>query len=133
MLQLKGLKHGFGGHIVAEMRDVDDEPLVRMVGGTAVETVVSHDIVGRLMLMAVRQPGLANVYESILGFEGHEFYLKCWPQLAGLPFGELAARFADAVPLGIKVRAARRRRPCCVGGAIFVAVGGAVDVAARAA
>jgi len=102
VLQLKGLKHGFGGHIVAEMRDVDDEPLVRMVGGRHVETVVSHDIVGRLMLMAVRQPGLASVYDAILGFEGHEFYLKKWPQASGMPFGELAAMFADAVPLGIK-------------------------------
>ena len=102
VLQLKGLKHGFGGHIVAEMRDVDDEPLVRMVGGRHVETVVSHDIVGRLMLMAARQPGLAAVYDAILGFEGHEFYLKRWPQAAGLAFGELAAMFANAVPLGIK-------------------------------
>ena len=102
VLQLKGLRHKIKGHVVAEMRDVDDEPLVAMIGGAHVETVVSHDIVGRLMLMAARQPGLASVYDAILGFEGHEFYLKKWPQLAGLTFGDLAARFDQAVPLGIK-------------------------------
>ena len=102
VLQLKGLRHRIKGHVVAEMRDVDDEPLVTMIGGEHVETVVSHDIVGRLMLMAARQPGLASVYDAILGFEGHEFYLKKWPALAGLTFGDLAARFDHAVPLGIK-------------------------------
>jgi len=63
---------------------------------------VSHDIVGRLMLMAARQPGLASVYDSILGFEGDEFYLKEWPTLEGSTFGSLQARFPEAIPLGVK-------------------------------
>merc|ERR1712036_24817 len=33
---------------------------------------------GRLMLMSARQPGLANVYASLLGFAGAEFYVKLW-------------------------------------------------------
>jgi hypothetical protein len=89
-------------HIVAEMRDVDNEKLVRMVGGGFVETVVSHDLVGRLMLMAARQPGLASVYDKLLGFEGEEFYFKEWPELTGVTFGELQSRFPDAIPLGVK-------------------------------
>jgi precorrin isomerase len=102
ILQLKSLRGGLQGHVVAEMRDVDNESLVQMVGGGCVETVVSHDIVGRLMLMAARQPGLASVYDSILGFEGDEFYLKEWPILDGMKFGSLQARFPEAIPLGVK-------------------------------
>jgi hypothetical protein len=102
VLQLKALRGGINGHIVAEMRDVDNEALVQMVGAGSVETVVSHDIIGRLMLMAARQPGLATVYESILGFEGEEFYLKQWPVLEGIKFKDLQTRFPDAIPLGIK-------------------------------
>ena len=67
------------------------------------ETVVSHDIVGRLMIMSVRQPGLAKVYEALLGFEGDEFYIEAWPQTIGKRFGDLFQHFPDAVPL---VRAA---------------------------
>ena len=49
---------------------MDNEPLVRMVGGSAVETVVSHDIIGRLMIQCARQPGLATVWEQLMGFDG---------------------------------------------------------------
>jgi hypothetical protein len=104
VLQLKGLRHELSGHIVAELRDVDNENLVQMVGMGSVETVVSHDIVGRLMLMAVRQPGLARVYDHILGFEGDEFYLKDWPELHNVKFKDLPLRFPHAVALGIKLK-----------------------------
>merc|ERR1712046_96827 len=90
-----------GGHVVAEVRDIDNEPLVKLVGGQNVETLVSHDVIGRLMLMSVRQPGLAKVYESLLGFSGDEFYMETWPELTGVRFTDLPARFPDAIPVGI--------------------------------
>jgi hypothetical protein len=114
---------------VAEIRDVDNAPLIKMVGSPLIETVVSHDIAGRcvscircsnvqiinldflftlstllprLMLMSARQPGLAKVYSSILGFQGDEFYVKNWPELEGVPFGEISRRFPLAIPIGLK-------------------------------
>ena len=51
VLALMSFPMGLSGHIVAEMRDIDNEPLVQLVGGTFVETIVSHDVLGRLMLM----------------------------------------------------------------------------------
>jgi hypothetical protein len=54
------------------------------------------------MLMAARQPGLASVYDAILGFEGDEFYLKEWPELHSVMFKDLPLRFPHAVALGIK-------------------------------
>merc|ERR1712032_819379 len=74
---------------------------MNLVGGSAIETVASHDIMGRLMLMSARQPGLANAYASLLGFERAEFYMKAWPELTDLRFGELFERFPDAVPIGL--------------------------------
>lgn len=105
MLSLRSLRYGLSGHIVAEVRDVDNEPLVKLVGGSAVETIVSHDVLGRLMLMSARQPGLAKVYEALLGFDGDEFYMQEWPELIGLKFGEITARFPNAVPIGIRSEA----------------------------
>ncbi|KAH8078178.1 hypothetical protein JL720_9856 [Aureococcus anophagefferens] len=104
VLSLVGLREaangGLGGHVVVEMQDVDNEPLVRMVGGESVETVVAHDVIGRLMIQCAAA-GLAEVWGSMLGFEGCEFYVKAWPELVGATFDECCVRFPDAVPLGI--------------------------------
>lgn len=101
MLLLRTMNKVIRGHVVAEVRDIDNEPLVSMVGGHMADTLVSHDMIGRLMLLSARQPGLAKVYEALLGFEGDEFYREEWPQLVGLEFKGLQRRFPDAIPIGV--------------------------------
>ena len=44
-----------------ELSDLDNEVLLKLVGGDLVETVVAHDVIGRLMIQCARQPGLAQV------------------------------------------------------------------------
>ncbi|KAL0903741.1 hypothetical protein M5K25_028139 [Dendrobium thyrsiflorum] len=105
VLSLTGVKDGLKGHIVVELSDIDNEVLVKLVGGDLVETVVAHDVIGRLMIQCARQPGLAQIWEDILGFENCEFYIKKWPQLYGMQFEEVLISFPDAVPCGIKVSA----------------------------
>ena len=60
---------------MVELSDIDNEQLVKMVGGELTETVVAHDVIGRLMIQCARQPGLAQIWEDILGFENCEFYV----------------------------------------------------------
>lgn len=102
VLTLKGLKRELNGHIVAEIQDIDNEPLVQLVGGTSVETVVSHDMIGRLLLVSMHEPGLAKVYRTTLGYEGHEFYAAEWPELVGVSFSEVMCRIPNAIPIGIR-------------------------------
>ncbi|KAK1668756.1 hypothetical protein QYE76_056915 [Lolium multiflorum] len=103
VLSLTGVKEGLRGHIVVEMSDLDNEPLVKLVGGELIETVVAHDVIGRLMIQCALQPGLAQIWEDILGFENAEFYIKRWPELDGMRFGDVLISFPDAVPCGVKV------------------------------
>ncbi|PON48776.1 POLLUX ion channel [Parasponia andersonii] len=103
VLSLTGVKEGLRGHVVVELSDLDNEPLVKLVGGELIETVVAHDVIGRLMIQCALQPGLAQIWEDILGFENAEFYIKRWPQLDGLCFEDVLISFPDAVPCGIKV------------------------------
>ncbi|KAL2485341.1 putative ion channel POLLUX [Abeliophyllum distichum] len=103
VLSLTGVKEGLRGHIVVEMSDLDNEVLVKLVGGDLVETVVAHDVIGRLMIQCARQPGLAQIWEDILGFENCEFYIKRWPQLDGMPFEDVLISFPEAIPCGVKV------------------------------
>ena len=94
------------GHVVAEVRDKDNEALIHLIGRGNVETVVSHDIIGRLMLMSVRQPGLAEVYGSVLGFEG----TSSTRTLEEAHRGEVQGRALDAPRRGSRGRQARVRR-----------------------
>ncbi|KAM3334042.1 hypothetical protein ACQJBY_028856 [Aegilops geniculata] len=103
VLSLTGVKEGLRGHIVVEMSDLDNEPLVKLVGGELIETVVAHDVIGRLMIQCALQPGLAQIWEDILGFENAEFYIKRWPELDGMRFGDVLISFPDAVPCGVKL------------------------------
>ncbi|XP_026658648.1 ion channel POLLUX isoform X2 [Phoenix dactylifera] len=105
VLSLTGVKEGLRGHVVVEMSDLDNEPLVKLVGGELIETVVAHDVIGRLMIQCALQPGLAQIWEDILGFENAEFYIKRWPQLDGMHFEDVLISFPDAVPCGVKVAA----------------------------
>lgn len=105
VLSLTGVKEGLRGHVVVEMSDLDNEPLVKLVGGELTETVVAHDVIGRLMIQCALQPGLAQIWEDILGFENAEFYIKRWPQMDGLCFRDVLISFPDAIPCGVKVAA----------------------------
>ncbi|KAM7510613.1 hypothetical protein LguiB_009488 [Lonicera macranthoides] len=68
VLSLTGVKEGLRGHIVVELSDLDNEILVKLVGGDLVETetIVAHDVIGRLMIQCARQPGLAQVWRGNL-------------------------------------------------------------------
>ncbi|KAL8525373.1 hypothetical protein ACS0TY_014848 [Phlomoides rotata] len=105
VLSLTGVKEGLRGHVVVEMSDLDNEPLVKLVGGELIETVVAHDVIGRLMIQCALQPGLAQIWEDILGFENAEFYIKRWPELDGHCFEDVLVSFPDAIPCGVKVSA----------------------------
>uniref|UniRef100_A0A7N0VE83 RCK N-terminal domain-containing protein n=1 Tax=Kalanchoe fedtschenkoi TaxID=63787 RepID=A0A7N0VE83_KALFE len=103
VLSLTGVREGLRGHVVVEMSDLDNEPLVKLVGGGLIETVVAHDVIGRLMIQCALQPGLAQIWEDILGFENAEFYVKRWPQLDGMRFIDVLISFPNAIPCGVKV------------------------------
>lgn len=105
VLSLTGVKERLQGHVVVELSDLDNEPLVKLVGGELIETVVAHDVIGRLMIQCALQPGLAQIWEDILGFENAEFYIKRWPKLDGLCFEDVLVSFPDAIPCGVKVAA----------------------------
>ena len=52
-----------------EMSDIDNEPLVKLVGGDLIDSGTAHDVIGRLMRQCALQPGLAQVtYYAIVTF-----------------------------------------------------------------
>ena len=51
-------------HITTQIRDIDCIPLLQLVCNDRCETVVSHDIVGRLMIMAVRCANVCGCFPA---------------------------------------------------------------------
>ena len=125
VLNLSTLQTRFA-NVVAEVRMSENEALLHLISQGTVAAVSSHDLCGALMLEFARQPGLNSVYSQVLGFEGAEFYIKRWPELDRRDFGELAALFPDAVPVGIIAGSGEcemnppRDRMLCTGDALVV-------------
>jgi len=116
VLALTGGMPWLNGHVVVELRDIDNAPVVRMgVSGDYTEAekkrmvlpLIGNDLTGRLMVMCSVEAGLARVFSHILAFAGNEFYFsdgKPWMQeLYGKRFADTCFMFADAVLIGIKL------------------------------
>lgn len=101
VMALKALDE-FNCHVVVEVQDVDNADLFQLVAPDFAEVIITHDIIGRLMIQCARCPGLANVLEEMMGFEGSEFYFEEHPELTGQSFYDITCRFDEAIPLGIK-------------------------------
>jgi len=70
MLSVLASKQNLAGHMVVELCQSDNRSHVELIGGRLIETVCTHDILGRCMIQCARSPGLAAVMEQILGFKG---------------------------------------------------------------
>jgi hypothetical protein len=95
-------------HIVLELQDVDNAD-VAMLGVVppmkpedTVIPVVSHDIVGKLMIQCAREIGLSRCFKNLLCFAGSECYFKEWPELVGKSFREACYHFAKAAVVGVR-------------------------------
>jgi len=65
----------YQGHVVAELRDNDNKPIIEVSGGSLVELVVVHDIIGRMLAKATVQPNIRRIYDDLLGFDGRPLEL----------------------------------------------------------
>merc|ERR1711970_1008056 len=115
-LALTGGMPFLNGHVVVELRDIDNAPVVRMAAPDdwtdqqkkrAVLPLIGNDLIGRLMIQCSIEPGLARCFTHILAFAGNEFYFsdhQVWmPELWGKRFADACFMFEDAVCIGIKL------------------------------
>jgi ion channel POLLUX/CASTOR len=87
---------------VAEIFDSRRIDLARRAYRGPVEILASDAIIGRLLAQNVRHAGLSHVYGELLTHgRGNEIHVRDCGQFAGMQFHELAARFEQAVLLGI--------------------------------
>merc|ERR1711959_559154 len=90
VLALSGGMPFLNGHVVVELRDIDNAPVVRMgvpdswseqMRKRKVIPLIGNDMTGRLMVQCSIEAGLARCFTHIPAFAGNEFYFSDWPQL----------------------------------------------------
>ena len=89
--------------IILELRDEESRLLVEAAARGRCNPVAAHDMASRVLAPSSYTRRLADVYESILGFEGDEFYfvnMAEMPEILGKSFGDILYCVPDAVPIG---------------------------------
>jgi voltage-gated potassium channel Kch len=87
--------------IAAEIRDVANAEVARVVGGDEVQLVLADDLIARIMVQSTRQPGLSGVYTELLDFDGCEIYAVEQPALAGKTFGQAVMAYDGCSLIGL--------------------------------
>jgi len=99
LLTLKGQNWPSKGRLIVQCANPANRHLLEKL--YRADVVVVGNIVTKLMAQSSNQPGLANVFSMMLGFDGDEFYSKEWIELVGMTFKQVVFRFPEAVVLGV--------------------------------
>jgi voltage-gated potassium channel Kch len=97
--------HSWGAdrpHVVAAVHDSANLPAARLAGGATARVIDADDMAIRLIVQSHRQSGLSRVCADLLDFDGHEFYMRSEPKLAGLTYGEALHGYDLGIPVGLR-------------------------------
>jgi voltage-gated potassium channel Kch len=89
-------------HIVAEINDIKNAGVCKMVGKDEIEVLLSSDIISKITAQTCRQSGLSLVYLDLMVFEGDELYFQPQPELTGKTFGEALFAYEDSALFGLQ-------------------------------
>jgi Castor and Pollux, part of voltage-gated ion channel/Calcium-activated potassium channel slowpoke-like RCK domain len=94
-------REGDGPGIVAEIFSETNRDVITRSFPENIVTVNTSDILAKILVQTSRSVGLSVVYSEILSFDGCEMYFHRadWGDIA---FRDLAFRFPDGVPMGIR-------------------------------
>jgi len=88
--------------IAAELRDIANAEVARIVGGDELQLVLADDLISRLVVQSSRQLGLSAVYSELLDFDGCEIYTTEIDELAGMTFSDAIMSFEDSSLIGLR-------------------------------
>lgn len=88
--------------VVAELHLPNMQKLARTLSPN-ISIIDEHSMLAKLMVQTSRTPGLAQVYDNLVGFESCEFYFyRPARGMAGITYGELVFRFAESSVIGVR-------------------------------
>lgn len=94
-------------HIVAELAELRNVEVARMVGKEEAQLIATSDLISRIVVQTSRQSGLSVVYIELLDFGGDEIYFQEEPGLVGRTFAEALHAYEETALMGIRFRDGR--------------------------
>lgn len=89
-------------HVVAEINDIKNSGVCKMVGKDEIEVVLSSDIISKITAQTCRQSGLSLVYLDLMVYEGDELYFQSQPELIGKTYGDALFAYEDSTLFGLQ-------------------------------
>lgn len=89
-------------HIVAQVQSSKSLDVLKLVGQNEVESLLTNDLISRIVVQTCRQSGLSIVYMDLLNFSGDEIYFKAEPGLEGNTYGHALLSYNHSTVIGIK-------------------------------
>jgi len=90
-------------HIITQLRHMKNLPVLKLIGEKDnVQTILTGDLIARIVAQTSRQSGLSVVYTELMDFGGDEIYFKHEPALAGKTFGDALLAYEDSSVMGIR-------------------------------
>ena len=86
--------------IVVDLDDPEPAEGLTLACGGSVEPLVAKRSVARIMAFALREPGLSQVVEELIGFRGADIHIHEAGDLTGRSFAESVFRFTNARSIG---------------------------------
>jgi hypothetical protein len=65
------------------------------------QIVSSAKVISKVIVQAIRNPGLSNIYNELFSHAGNKIHVQRVPECTDLAIEEIAYRITDAVPIGI--------------------------------
>jgi hypothetical protein len=88
--------------VVAEVVDSRRMAIAERAYPGPIEVLAADGFVGRLLVQAVRHPGISNVYEELLAPAGaNDIYIRRLPDLDGKRIDAITGAFPEAIVLGV--------------------------------
>lgn len=101
-------------HLVAQVQSSKTLDVLKLVADNAVEPLLIHDLISRIVVQTCRQSGLSTVYLDLLNFSGNEIYFREEPALQGKTYGQALLAYNDSAVIGIqKAHGAIQLNPPC--------------------
>ena len=97
-------KEGWPGRsptLTSEIAHERNYELATIASRNRLQIVSSAKVISKVIVQAIRNPGLSNVYNELFSYAGNSIYVQQVPECTDLAIEEIAYRITDAVPVGI--------------------------------
>jgi len=87
--------------LTAEIALEENHELAQIAARGRVHVISSSRVISKVIVQAIRNPGLADVYAELFASSGNSLHVQQISDCTDLTLGEIAYKFHNAIPIGV--------------------------------